>query len=145
MNRPVYRWVFQSSSGSGTYETLLWEKEGGGADGFTCNCPGWTRRVGAYGERTCKHVRACSQNDGHTGAVSHGAVGATTAKLHEWQANVFAGISTPPKPKPKPIKKVTVMPAMTLLPKKPSHFPDPMEQPKPEPTKPITYKRKIDL
>lgn len=43
---------FESSSGNGVYETLLY------TDGTTsCNCPGWTRRVAADGSRSCKHTR----------------------------------------------------------------------------------------
>ncbi len=43
---------FESSSGSGTYETLQY------TDGTTsCVCPGWTRRVDGAGNRSCKHTR----------------------------------------------------------------------------------------
>jgi hypothetical protein len=46
-------WTFASSSGSGTYQTLLY------ADGTTsCECPGWCRRVAADGSRSCKHTRS---------------------------------------------------------------------------------------
>src|SRR3954469_22350969 len=46
-------WTFASSSGRGTYQTLLY------ADGSTsCDCPGWCRRVAADGSRTCKHTRS---------------------------------------------------------------------------------------
>ncbi len=46
-------WTFASSSGSGTYQTLLY------ADGTTsCDCPGWCRRVAADGSRSCKHTRS---------------------------------------------------------------------------------------
>ena len=45
-------WIFASSSGRGTYETLRYD------DGTTsCNCPGWTRRVTPDGSRSCKHTR----------------------------------------------------------------------------------------
>jgi hypothetical protein len=44
-------WEFKSSSGSKTYQTLLYE------DGSTsCNCMGWTRRNPPEG-RNCKHTR----------------------------------------------------------------------------------------
>lgn len=44
-------WEFSSSSGSKIYETLQY------TDGSTsCNCPGWTRRVDARGNRSCKHT-----------------------------------------------------------------------------------------
>jgi hypothetical protein len=47
------RWTFDSSSGRGTYQTLLY------ADGSTsCDCPGWCRRVAADGSRSCKHTRS---------------------------------------------------------------------------------------
>jgi len=46
-------WTFASSSGRGTYQTLLY------ADGSTsCDCPGWCRRVAADGSRSCKHTRS---------------------------------------------------------------------------------------
>src|SRR5436190_22239353 len=46
-------WTFSSSSGRGTYQTLLY------ADGSTsCDCPGWCRRVAADGSRSCKHTRS---------------------------------------------------------------------------------------
>jgi len=45
-------WLFESSSSAKTYETLRY------ADGsLSCNCPGWTRRTTASGERSCKHTR----------------------------------------------------------------------------------------
>lgn len=45
-------WTFNSSSGRGTYQTLLY------ADGSTsCDCPGWCRRGAADGSRSCKHTR----------------------------------------------------------------------------------------
>jgi hypothetical protein len=45
-------WTFNSSSGRGTYQTLLY------VDGSTsCDCPGWCRRVAADGSRSCKHTR----------------------------------------------------------------------------------------
>lgn len=150
MNRhPIYHWLFLSSSGSGQYETIRWSD-----DSLSCNCPGWTRRnVG--GVRTCKHVRLVETSPANAAAVagSSGPLNSVqVVKLQAWQDEVLAGISAPPKPKPKPIKKVTLMPTMILLPKKPSatsitvdEWKAPMPEPKPEPTKPITYKRKIDL
>lgn len=48
-----HSWRFASSSGKGVYETLQY------ADGsVSCNCFGWTRRVGPNGSRTCKHCRS---------------------------------------------------------------------------------------
>lgn len=56
MNRVIY--TFRSSSSKDkTYETIAipvntkrgWE--------FTCNCPGWTRRVDENGQRLCVHTR----------------------------------------------------------------------------------------
>ncbi len=44
-------WTFPSSSSNKEYETVKWD------DGtYSCNCPGWTRRV-KNGERTCKHIK----------------------------------------------------------------------------------------
>lgn len=54
MNKPAIAkvWNFASSSGRGSYETLLF------ADLTTsCNCPGWTRRTTTTGSRSCKHTR----------------------------------------------------------------------------------------
>ena len=76
-------WTFNSSSGRGTYQTLLY------ADGSTsCDCPGWCRRVAADGSRSCKHTRSVlmgtadreclSQHDSHDPAP----VIATTATRH---------------------------------------------------------------
>ena len=50
-------WTFRSDSNpSKSYETLLYK------DGTTsCGCPGWTRRVAANGERSCKHTRLVDQ------------------------------------------------------------------------------------
>lgn len=44
-------WNFASKSSPGkSYETVKWE------DGtYSCNCPGWTRRVKA-GKRFCTHI-----------------------------------------------------------------------------------------
>jgi hypothetical protein len=47
----LYR--FASSSSKSTYETLVLD-----TGLITCNCPGWTRRTTADGQRTCKHVRS---------------------------------------------------------------------------------------
>lgn len=54
MKKPIviHTYRFRSSSGSGTYETLLY------SDGSTsCDCPGWTKRC-VNGFRNCKHTRA---------------------------------------------------------------------------------------
>lgn len=50
-------WTFRSDSNPRkTYETLKY------IDGTTsCGCPGWTRRVAANGERSCKHTRLVDQ------------------------------------------------------------------------------------
>lgn len=74
MKTPVYTWRFQSDSNLlKTYETLMY------ADGsFSCDCPGWTRRVDASGRRTCKHVRTVAIGDGAKFAVLHGSLNAIT-------------------------------------------------------------------
>jgi hypothetical protein len=54
MNKQISKvWTFASDSNpSVEYETLQY------ADGTTsCNCKGWTRRVAADGNRSCKHTR----------------------------------------------------------------------------------------
>lgn len=54
MNKAVAKcWWFQSGSNPDkTYETLQYTDES-----TSCNCPGWTRRVDAEGNRSCKHTR----------------------------------------------------------------------------------------
>jgi len=49
-------WTFASDSSSKTHETLQY------VDGsLSCSCPGWTRRVDARGQRSCKHTRLVDQ------------------------------------------------------------------------------------
>lgn len=49
----VKEWEFPSSSSSKTYTTVKWK------DGvYSCNCPGWTRRIDKEGFRNCKHIKA---------------------------------------------------------------------------------------
>lgn len=68
----TYAWRFLSSDGDRTYETLRY------TDGsLSCDCPGWTRRVGANGERTCKHCREVQMGNPNQSATSHGPVGIT--------------------------------------------------------------------
>src|SRR5689334_13373319 len=53
-NRTILNvWLFRSDSNPNKqYETLQF------TDGsISCNCPGWTRRVSADGQRSCKHTR----------------------------------------------------------------------------------------
>jgi hypothetical protein len=59
-------WTFQSDSNPDKkYETLLY------VDGSTsCNCPGWTRKVDAKGNRSCKHTRLVHQNQADAQAIS---------------------------------------------------------------------------
>ena len=46
-------WEFPSGSNPNKkYETLQYTDES-----TSCNCPGWTRRVDANGNRSCKHTR----------------------------------------------------------------------------------------
>ena len=61
-------WVFASSSGSGTYQTLKY-----GDATTSCNCPGWTRRTGPGGVRSCKHTRYvdCGVADTFAGSFNH--------------------------------------------------------------------------
>lgn len=58
MSKPAVAkvWTFPSSSGAGSYETLMFVDLT-----KSCNCPGWTRRTTANGERTCKHTRFVDQ------------------------------------------------------------------------------------
>lgn len=46
-------WVFKSSKGDRTYQSLLYTD-----DTTSCDCPGWTRRVANNGSRSCKHTRS---------------------------------------------------------------------------------------
>lgn len=67
--KAIHRYRFKSSSGSGTYETLLY------SDGTTtCDCPGWTRRC-VDGVRTCKHVRAVQAGTADDECESHAPIG----------------------------------------------------------------------
>lgn len=54
MSKDVARvWEFASSSNpNNKYETLQYTDSS-----TSCNCPGWTRRVDANGNRSCKHTR----------------------------------------------------------------------------------------
>src|SRR5216110_110628 len=49
----LHVWLFLSDSNPNKqYETLQY------TDGsISCNCPGWTRRVSADGQRSCEHTR----------------------------------------------------------------------------------------
>ena len=78
-------WLFESSSSSKTYETLRY------ADGsLTCNCPGWTRRITASGERTCKHTR-----------MAECGLATREAKHHRDYHTYFAPLpAAPPPPAP---------------------------------------------
>ena len=54
MNQSLRKvWTFASDSNPDReYQTLQY------ADLSTsCNCPGWTRRIGSDGQRSCKHTR----------------------------------------------------------------------------------------
>jgi len=67
MPEPIAKtWTFQSDSNPNkTYETLLY------VDGSTsCGCPGWTRKVDAKGNRSCKHTRSVHQNRADQDSVS---------------------------------------------------------------------------
>lgn len=59
-------WFFESSSGSGIYETLQYVD-----DSTSCGCPGWTRRVDARGQRSCKHTRMVEQGVANAHAQSN--------------------------------------------------------------------------
>jgi hypothetical protein len=52
MKEILSTFTFASSSGSKTYETIQYVDLN-----TSCNCMGWTRRVGPDGSRTCKHTR----------------------------------------------------------------------------------------
>ena len=59
MSQPIQQvWRFNSDSDPNKeYETLRY------SDGSTsCNCAGWTRRVGPEGARSCKHTRLVDLN-----------------------------------------------------------------------------------
>jgi hypothetical protein len=70
-------WIFASSSGSGTYETLQYE------DGSTsCACMGWTRRIAMDGSRSCKHTRSVDMGNADQEALRfHDYSGATPLKM----------------------------------------------------------------
>ncbi|MGB8166162.1 MAG: hypothetical protein WCF18_01640 [Chthoniobacteraceae bacterium] len=77
MSKPVSKvWTFASSSGRGSYETLQF------TDGTTsCGCPGWTRRVDAQGNRSCKHTRS----------VDMGRADAEATSMHDYGTVAVAG------------------------------------------------------
>lgn len=58
MPAPIAKtWTFISDSNPDReYETLMMTDLS-----TSCNCPGWTRRVDAKGERSCKHTRLVDQ------------------------------------------------------------------------------------
>lgn len=47
----IYFYIFASSKGDKTYQTLVLEN-----GTVSCDCPGWTKRC-VGGVRTCKHTR----------------------------------------------------------------------------------------
>lgn len=67
MSKQITVWTFSSDSNPNkTYETLLY------SDNTTsCNCPGWTQRVGHDGSRTCKHTRLVDQGIADQESVSN--------------------------------------------------------------------------
>jgi hypothetical protein len=73
MKAAVHVYWFESSSGSGSYETIRYN------DGtVSCNCPGWTKRT-RNGGRECKHTRAVLSGCGDQMAKTHGVVGVILA------------------------------------------------------------------
>jgi hypothetical protein len=58
-------WIFPSSSGRGTYETLQYDDAS-----TSCNCPGWTRRVAVDGTRSCRHTRLVDMDRADVDCVS---------------------------------------------------------------------------
>ena len=80
MSRPAISkcWTFASSSGSGRYQTLLYE------DGSTsCDCLGWCRRVAADGSRSCKHTRS----------VLMGSADRECESMHDYHVPATASVS----------------------------------------------------
>jgi hypothetical protein len=75
-------WTFVSGSNPNkSYETLQY------TDGSTsCNCPGWTRRVDANGNRTCKHTRS----------VHQGTADSEAKAAHDYQSGSAAAPQTAP-------------------------------------------------
>lgn len=45
-------YFYESSSSTKEYQTLKYSD-----NSTSCDCPGWTRRVDAHGNRSCKHTR----------------------------------------------------------------------------------------
>ena len=67
MKLPIAQvWVFASESSDRRYETLQY------TDGSTsCNCPGWTRRIDARGQRSCKHTRLVDMRRADSECLDH--------------------------------------------------------------------------
>ena len=84
MNKEISKvWTFRSDSNPNkSYETLQYTDET-----TSCNCPGWTRRVGNNGQRTCKHIRMVDQGIADNQCVS----------THDYQT---VSVKTPVKAKP---------------------------------------------
>ena len=82
-------WLFESSSSAKTYETLRY------ADGsLSCNCPGWTRRTTASGERSCKHTRLAECGLADREAKNHRDYNAYFARA----ADPIPAVKNPPVP-----------------------------------------------
>jgi len=89
-------WTFVSDSNPDKeYETLQY------TDASTsCNCPGWTRRVTADGQRTCKHTRLVDQGRADAVAVSsqnYQAVNRPTPSAAKPKSKKAEGFSEPGK------------------------------------------------
>lgn len=65
MSTILQSYLFASSSISRTHETLVCSN-----GQITCNCPGWTRRTTASGQRSCRHVRLVEAGQGEKEAVN---------------------------------------------------------------------------
>lgn len=92
-------WTFESSSGNGTYETVLYT-----TGETSCGCRGWCNRVAKDGSRTCKHTRLVEQgiDVADLAAVGHkvySTVAVSGTKSKASQARVPP--STPREPPPK--------------------------------------------
>lgn len=73
-------WFPSSSNPQHLYETLLYVDRT-----MSCGCPGWTRRVDADGNRSCKHTRL----------VAAGLGNAEAARFHIHKENAKLWVEAP--------------------------------------------------
>lgn len=97
----VQVWTFQSDSNPArTYETLQY------INGSTsCNCMGWTRRVGPGGVRSCKHTRLVDQDLADSQCLSTKKYGNLDPVMSPFDEIASGKVMTEKPPRKKKLKK----------------------------------------